>query len=86
LVCDSKSSAHLRCSGENTEWQFRVEAGAKPTPRRAQLVYKRLAREPRVTIDFLEWNLSANPPPILFVFLTPVDAKAIQVPEANGGK
>jgi hypothetical protein len=81
-----KTFHHLLFSEKDAEWQLWVEAGAKPTPRRAQIVYKRLAREPRVTIDFLEWNLSANPPPDLFVFQKPADAKAIQFLEANGGK
>jgi hypothetical protein len=77
---------HLVFLEKDTEWQLWVEAGLRPTPRRAQIVYKGMEREPRVVVDFLDWNLSANPPPAFFVFQKPAGAKAIGFLETNGGK
>jgi hypothetical protein len=81
-----KTFHHLVFSEKDAEWQLWVEAGEKPTPRRAQIVYKALPREPRVTVDFFDWNLSADPPASLFDFQKPADAKPIQFLEADGGK
>ncbi len=69
---------HLAFTESDTEWQVWVEAGDRPTPRRLEIVYKDLPREPRVTVDFLEWNLNANLSPDSFTFHKPQDAKQIE--------
>jgi hypothetical protein len=81
-----KTYHHVIFTEKEAEWQLWVEGGAKPTLRRAQVVYKTLPREPRVTIDFYDWNLSAKPPASEFVFHKPDDAKAIEFMEARGGE
>jgi len=80
---DGKTYHHLSFGEKQADWQLWVEAGTKPTPRRAEIVYKTLRREPRVTIEFFDWNLAANPPASLFVFPKPDDAKYIDFLEAT---
>jgi hypothetical protein len=80
-----KTYHHLVFTEKEAEWQIWVEGGGKPTLPRVQIVYKTLPREPRVTIDFHDWNLSAKPAASDFVFHKPDDAKAIEFMEARGG-
>jgi hypothetical protein len=72
-----KTFHHLVFRENDAEWQLWVEAGEKPTPRRVQIVYKNLPRQPRVTVDFSDWNLNAKPPNDFFTFQKPQDAVAI---------
>lgn len=80
---DGKTYHHLSFGEKEGDWQLWVEAGDKPVPRRAEIVYKTLRREPRVTIEFFDWNLAANPPASFFVFAKPDDARYIDFLEAT---
>jgi hypothetical protein len=41
---------------------------------------------PRIVVDFLDWNLEANPSPDLFTFNKPSDAKEIGLLKDLAGK
>lgn len=80
---DGKTYHHLTFGEKEADWQIWVEAGSKPVPRRVQIVYKTLRREPRLTIDFFDWNLTASPPANYFVFQKPLGARYIDFLEAT---
>jgi hypothetical protein len=80
---EGKTFHHLVFSEKDAEWQIWVEGGGKPTLRRAQVVYRNVPREPRVTINFSDWNLSATPSADYFVFKKPQDAVAISFLEPD---
>jgi hypothetical protein len=87
MMIEGRTFHHLVFTEKNAEWQIWVEAGAKPTPRRVQIVYTSMPRQPRVTIDFSNWNLDATPAADFFTFHKPADAKAIsQLSAAPGEK
>jgi hypothetical protein len=72
-----KTYHHLAFTTNDADWQIWVDAGPPPTPRRAEILYKTLPGQPRVTIDFFDWNLSASAEDSLFTFQKPADAKKI---------
>lgn len=74
---DGKTFHHLAFTEADAEWQLWVEGGAKPLPRRAQIVYKTLPRQPRMTVDFFDWNLAPALAADFFVFNRPAEAKAV---------
>jgi hypothetical protein len=59
------------------EWQLWVVGGDRPRIRRLQVVDKSKPWHPRITVDFLDWNLAAAASPELFTFSKPPDAKEI---------
>lgn len=59
------------------EWQLWVVGGDRPRVRRLQVVDKAKPWHPRITVDFLDWDLNATPAPDLFTFNKPPDAKEI---------
>ena len=59
------------------EWQLWVVGGDRPRIRRLQVVDKTKPWHPRITVDFLEWDLNPTPSPDLFTFNKPPDAKEI---------
>jgi len=61
------------------EWQMWVIGGENPRVRRIEIIDKRTPEHPRITIDFLDWNLNATLSPDLFTFSKPPDAKEIEV-------
>jgi hypothetical protein len=59
------------------EWQLWVVGGDRPRIRRLQVIDKTKPWHPRITVDFLNWDLNATPSPELFTFNKPPDAKEI---------
>lgn len=59
------------------EWQLWVVGGDRPRIRRLQVIDKTNPWHPRITVDFLDWDLNAAPSPDLFTFNKPPDAKEI---------
>jgi hypothetical protein len=59
------------------EWQLWVVGGDRPRIRRLQVVDKTKPWHPRMTVDFVDWDLNAIPAPDLFTFNKPPDAKEI---------
>ena len=70
----------------DAEWQMWVVGGDKPMVRRVEIVDKRTPQHPRITIDFLDWNLNPSLSPDLFTFSKPPDAKEIDVLKESARK
>jgi hypothetical protein len=81
-----KTYHHVAFTESDAEWQLWVQGGPHPTLRRTQIVYKNLPREPRVTIDYFNWNLNAKADDSLFTFTKPQDAKKIDILQSEAGK
>jgi hypothetical protein len=73
-----KTVTHLAFSEPDSEWQLWVEGGEHPSPLRMEIVYTSLPRQPRISIDFLDWNLEATPDADTFTFQKPADAHEIE--------
>lgn len=64
---------------EDAEWQLWVVGGDQPRVRRLQVIDRSKPEYPRVTIDFIDWDLNATPSADLFTFKKPDDAKEIEI-------
>jgi hypothetical protein len=74
---------HLVFTEQDVDWQMWVEGGEHPTPKRTEIIYKTMPGAPRVTIEFSDWNLQANPSLDTFVFHKPADAHQIEFLKIN---
>ena len=74
---DGKTYHHLAFTEADSEWQLWVEGVERPVPRRAQVIYKTLPREPRMVVDFSDWNFSRTIANDFFAFSRPKDATAV---------
>jgi hypothetical protein len=81
-----KTFIHLVFTEAAADWQLWVEPGDKPVPRGIVIVYKTEPGMPRITMDFLNWNLDAHPQPEMFNFVKPGDAHEIQFFPTRAGK
>jgi hypothetical protein len=81
-----KMFIHLVFTEASADWQLWVEPGDKPVPRGIVIVYKTEPGMPRITMDFLNWNLNAQPQPEMFNFVKPGDAHQIQFFPMKAGK
>ncbi len=81
-----KTYHHLVFTGADADWQLWVDAGPPATPRRAEIIYKTLPGQPRVTIDFSDWNLSANADESVFTFQKPPDVRKIDFIQSEADK
>lgn len=70
---------HLAFTEPDAEWQLWVTGGDHPQVRRLEVINKSLPERPRITVDFLDWNLNASPNSNLFTFEKPADAKQIEM-------
>ena len=70
----------------DAEWQLWVIGGEHPRVRRLQVVDKSKPGHPRMVVDFLDWNLQAQPSADLFTFAKPSDAKQIELLKEVTGK
>jgi len=84
---------HLAFTEPDAEWQLWVIGGDNPRVRRLQVIDGSETYQPRLTIDFLDWNLKATPAADLFTFTKPADAHEVPLLGAatptiqrNGGK
>jgi hypothetical protein len=73
-----KSYTHLAFTEADADWQLWVENGDHPLPKRMQIVYKTLPDQPRITVEFQEWDLTEHFAPDTFTFRKPDDAKQIE--------
>jgi hypothetical protein len=69
----------LAFTEKDAEWQLWVVGGDQPRVRRLQVIDRSKPEYPRVTIDFLDWDLNAAPSADLFTFKKPDDAKEIEI-------
>jgi len=80
---DGKTYHHLAFTEADTEWQLWVEGGTTPLPRRVEIVYKSLPRQPRMIVDYSDWNMNPNFANDYFQFKRPPDAKPVPVLDPN---
>lgn len=84
---DNKTFIHLVfTSGASADWQAWIEPGDKPVPRAVIIIYKSVPGSPRITMDFTDWNLNAQPAAAMFNFVKPAEAHEIQFLPANAVK
>jgi hypothetical protein len=61
----------LAFEDEAIDWQICIEDGARPLPRRLEILYKTDRGQPKVTVTFTEWNLAPVIPADAFTFRVP---------------
>lgn len=67
---------HLAFTEPDADWQLWLTGPREILPRRMAIVYKKIEGQPRVNIEFTNWNLNAEIPNDAFVFLKPQGAVA----------
>jgi len=70
---------HLAFTEPGAEWQLWVVGGDKPSIRRLEVINKDKPHNPRIVVDFLDWDLNASPTDDMFVFHKPEDAHEIEM-------
>ena len=65
---------HLAFTEADADWQIWLTGPNQILPRRLAIIYKKVEGQPRVNIDFSNWNLNAEIPSDAFVFLKPAGA------------
>jgi len=83
---NNKTFVHLVFTEASADWQLWVEPGDKPLPRGMTIIYKTQPGSPRLTMDFTDWNLDAQPAADMFTFVKPDDAHEIGFFPLNKGK
>jgi len=68
---------HLAFTEPNAEWQLWVTDGQNPRIQRLQVINKAKPRQPRITVEFFDWNLDAPTRPEMFSFQKPEGAREI---------
>jgi len=69
---------HLAFTEPNAEWQLWVTDGQNPRIQRLQVINKARPRQPRITVEFYDWNLDAPTRPEMFEFQKPEGAREIE--------
>lgn len=67
---------HLAFTEPDADWQLWLSGPNQILPRRVAIIYKKVPGQPRVTIEFSDWNLNAEFPASAFVFSKPEGAVA----------
>jgi len=70
---------HLAFTEPGAEWQMWLVGNDKPTVKRVEIIDKTLPHNPRISIDFLDWNFSPDISAATFTFNKPADAREIQM-------
>ncbi|HTS75131.1 MAG TPA: DUF2092 domain-containing protein [Bryobacteraceae bacterium] len=65
---------HLAFTEADADWQLWLTGPHEVVPRRIAIIYKNVEGQPRVTIDFSDWNLNAEIPASAFMFEKPEGA------------
>jgi hypothetical protein len=81
-----KEFVQLAFTQDNADWQVWIENSKEPLLRRADIVYKKQPGSPRVTLEFYDWDLHAQPDSNRFTFVKPEGAHEIQFLPAQGEK
>ena len=69
---------HLAFMEPNAEWQLWVTDGQNPRIQRLQVINKAKPHQPRITVEFFDWNLDAPTRPEMFSFQKPEGAREIE--------
>ncbi len=65
---------HLAFTEADANWQLWLSGPNQVVPRRMSIVYKNIEGQPRVNVDFTDWDLQAEIPNTAFVFMKPEGA------------
>jgi len=78
----------LAFTEDKAEWQLWVTGGANPRIQKLEVIDKGRSREPRVVVEFSNWNFNASVQPDMFTFKVPPGAKEIEFStlKSQGGK
>jgi hypothetical protein len=79
----------LAFEDEAVDWQICLDEGARPLPRRLEIVYKTDPGPPRVTVTFAEWNLAPAIAADAFTFRVPEGyerVRLVHVARPNGAR
>ncbi len=83
---------HLAFREPDADWQLWLTGPQQVLPHRLAIIYKKVEGQPRVNIDFSNWNLNAQIPASTFVFSKPQGASEVSLnvlrrrPVPQGGK
>jgi hypothetical protein len=72
VMCD-----HLALRNEKLDVQVWIEKGNEPVPRRMVITHKELQGQPRVWVQFTEWNFSPELSERIFTHSPPQDAERV---------
>lgn len=68
---------HLAFTEANANWQLWLSGPNEVLPRRMAIVYKKIEGQPRVVIDFSDWNVNAEIPNDAFTFVKPEGSRPV---------
>jgi len=71
---DNKQFLHLAFREPNADWQLWLTGPDQVLPHRMAIIYKNLEDQPRVDVEFSNWNLNAQLPASAFIFSKPEGA------------
>jgi hypothetical protein len=79
----------LAFEDEAVDWQICLDDGARPLPRRLEILYRTDRGQPRVTVTFTEWNLAPAIAADAFTFRVPEGyerVRMVHVARPNGAR
>lgn len=76
-VIDGRQCEHLAFRNFDTDWQFWVEAGEKPIPRKLVITSKTINNAPQYTLLVKGWKTDVAPAANAFTFTPPAGAKKL---------
>ncbi|HTW67400.1 MAG TPA: DUF2092 domain-containing protein [Bryobacteraceae bacterium] len=68
---------HLAFTEPDADWQIWLSGPNQVLPQRVAIIYKKMPGQPRLNIEFSNWNLNAEIPADAFVFSKPEGAVAV---------
>lgn len=68
---------HLAFTEPDADWQLWLSGPNEVLPRRMAIVYKKIEGQPRVVVEFSDWNVNAEIPNDAFVFLKPEGSRPV---------
>jgi len=76
-VIDGVVCEHLAFRNFDTDWQFWVEVGDRPVPRKLVITSKTLSGGPQYTLRIKDWKTGVEPAPDAFLFVPPTGAEKL---------
>jgi len=70
---------HLAFTEPGAEWQLWVVGGDNPRVKRLEVIDKDKPHNPRIAVDFFDWDFNPAPSEDMFTFSKPADAHEIEM-------
>jgi hypothetical protein len=70
---------HLAFTEPGAEWQVWVVSGDRPRVKRLEVIDRDKPHNPRIAVDFFDWDLNPTTSPDMFTFNKPADAREIEM-------